>query len=84
MFAWVSLPMEAPRQGLAVSPASIQRHESQAFVFVEQGEREFRRVDVTTGLETPEYVEILAGLTEGQMIVDGGAFYLKSELLLEE
>jgi len=84
MFAWVSLPMEAPRENLAVSPSSIQRHESQAFVFVQEADDRFRRVDVTTGIETADYVEIKAGLSEGQQVVDRGAFYLKSELLLEQ
>lgn len=84
MFAWVSLPMEAPRRALAVPPSAIQRHESKAFVFVQEGERRFRRANVEVGLETPDYVEIVSGLTEGQRVVDHGAFYLKSELLLEQ
>ena len=47
-------------------------------------DREFQRVDVDTGIETPDWVEVTRGLTEGAPVVDHGAFYLKSELLLEE
>lgn len=84
MFAWVVLPMETPRQGLAVSPGAIERQDAEQFVFVEEAKDRYRRVNVKTGLETPDYVEILAGLSTGQMVVDEGAFYLKSELLLED
>jgi len=59
------------------------RHENQPFVFVPDGERRFRRVDVRLGIETSNQIEILAGLAAGDTVVDQGAFYLKSELLLE-
>ena len=84
MFAWVALPMEAKRKGLVVPTSAIQRHESSAFVFEKQGTNQFRRVDVTVGIETPEFTEITRGLSVGQAIVDRGAFFLKSELLLEQ
>jgi RND family efflux transporter MFP subunit len=84
MFAWVALPMGSPHCGLTVPTAAIQRHESNAFVFCQEGEGRFRRVDVSVGIETPEFVEITAGLSAGQQVVDRGAFYLKSELLLEQ
>jgi RND family efflux transporter MFP subunit len=84
MFAWVSLPSGPPRQALAVHPSSVQRVASETFVFVEETARSFQRTDVTIGLETPEYVEVTSGLAPGQRVVDQGAFYLKSELLLEQ
>jgi cobalt-zinc-cadmium efflux system membrane fusion protein len=59
------------------------RHENRPFVFSPAGERHFRRVDVQIGLETSDYVEIKSGLAAGDPIVDRGAFFLKSELLLE-
>jgi len=84
MFAWVELPTERPRQAMVVPTAAVQRHESVAFVFLAEGENRFRRQDIVTDLETETEVEILAGLTVGQEIVDRGVFYLKSELLLEQ
>jgi cobalt-zinc-cadmium efflux system membrane fusion protein len=59
------------------------RHENQPFVFVPDGERKFRRVDVELGLETHETIEVASGLAAGDTVVDRGAFFLKSELLLE-
>ena len=52
-------------------------------MFVEDLPRTFRRVDISQGIETPEWVEITAGLDEGVPVVVQGTFQLKSELLLE-
>ncbi|MCA9263262.1 MAG: efflux RND transporter periplasmic adaptor subunit [Planctomycetales bacterium] len=84
MFAWVDLPMEPPRQSLVVPLAAIQRESSTAFVFIADGPLTFRRVDVEVGLETADVAEVTAGLSEGDQVVAAGAFYLKSELLLEQ
>ncbi len=83
MFAWALVPLGPPRQSLAVPPGAIMRHDNQAFVFVPEGQNGFRRVDVQTGIESATGIEILAGLKSGERVVDRGAFFLKSELLLE-
>jgi RND family efflux transporter MFP subunit len=84
MFAWVELPMESPRQALVVPSSAVQRHESETFVFVQVADNRYRRIDVSLGIETPDYSEVEQGLSAGQMVVDRGSFYLKSELLLEQ
>ena len=83
MFAWALVPLGPPRQALAGPPGAIMRHENQAFVFVPEGQNGFRRVDVQTGIESATGIEILGGLKSGERVVDRGAFFLKSELLLE-
>ena len=83
MFVWVEVPLEPAREALVVPPSAIMRHESQPFVFVPAGPGAFRRIDVQLGLETTSAVEVAAGLAAGAEVVDRGAFYLKSELLLE-
>jgi cobalt-zinc-cadmium efflux system membrane fusion protein len=83
MFAWVSVPLGAPRRALAVPVSAIQRHESETFVFVQDEPLRFRRVSVETSHATADYVEIVKGLQPSELVVDRGAFYLKSELLLE-
>jgi RND family efflux transporter MFP subunit len=83
MFAWVSVPVEAERDVLTVPASAVMRHEGQAFVFVADADDSFRRVDITTGLETEEWIEIRDGLIGGEMVAASGAFALKSELLLE-
>jgi cobalt-zinc-cadmium efflux system membrane fusion protein len=83
MFVWCLVPLAQTRQSLVVPPGAIMRHENQAFVFVPAGKDEFRRVDVRTGTESAAAVEILGGLSPGEQVVDRGAFFLKSELLIE-
>lgn len=84
MFAWVSVPVASARKGLVVPLSAIQHHEGETFVFVSDGTNRFRRVNVETGMATTDYVEIEQGLSEGTEVVDRGAFYIKSELLLEQ
>lgn len=83
MFAWVQIPLAAPREALVVPAAAIQRHENQPMVFVPVGPRTFRRVEVELGIAADDRVEIRQGLAEGDTVVARGAFFLKSELLLE-
>ncbi|MGE3778873.1 MAG: efflux RND transporter periplasmic adaptor subunit, partial [Pirellulaceae bacterium] len=83
LFVRVALPLEAPREVLAVPAASVVAHEEQSFVFIADAEDSFRRVDVRTGDTNDDWIEITEGVAEGDRVVTGGAFYLKSELLLE-
>ena len=83
MFVRVSIPVGAPRRAVAVNSEAIVQHDEKKFVFIETGERVFERVDIVTGLDSNEWVEVKAGLSIGQKVVDRGAFLLKSELLLE-
>ena len=83
LFAWVSIPTGAPRECLAVASSALERHDERTFVFVQEQPGQYRRQDVVVGLETAEWTEIRAGVEEGQLVVQQGAFCLKSELLLE-
>ncbi len=84
MFVWVDLPQGQMRTTLCVPEAAVMRHENRAFVFVPQGPGRFRRVDVDPGITSDGFVEVKSGLEAGQQVVAGGAFLLKSELLLED
>ncbi len=84
MFAWITVPIEPPRETLAARSSAVMRHKGQAFVFVADAPDAFRRVDVTTGLETEDWIEICSGLAGGEEVATSGVFALKSELLLEQ
>ena len=83
MFVRVSIPVGKPSKSLAVKPSSIVQHDERQFVFVKIGEGTFKRVDIVTGLTSNEWIEVTEGLSLGELVVDQGAFLLKSELLLE-
>jgi cobalt-zinc-cadmium efflux system membrane fusion protein len=83
MFVWVTISHDATVRRLVVPTSAIVRQDGAPLVFVPDGERSFRRIDVETGLETPEWIEIKSGLSLGQPVVTQGGFFLKSELLLE-
>jgi cobalt-zinc-cadmium efflux system membrane fusion protein len=83
MLVWVSLPAGPPRQALVIPPGALMRDDRQTFVFLETGPLTYRKVDVTVGLETPDWVSIARGLEPGQKVVNEGAFVLKSELMLD-
>lgn len=83
LFVWALAPLARPRPALVVSAGAIMRHENQPFVFVPADDRTYRRVDVTLGFDAGDRVEVLSGLKAGDIVVDQGAFFLKSELLLE-
>ena len=83
MFVRVTIPMGEARNALSVKPESVVQHENQSFVFVDETGGNFRRVDVSTGRASEEWVEVTQGLQPGQLVVTEGAFLLKSELLLQ-
>lgn len=83
LFVRVTIPGGDTTPRLVVPGSAIVEHDRQKFVFVRDSDNEYRRVDVTTGLETGGLVEITHGLAEGVSVVTCGAFVLKSELLLE-
>lgn len=82
MFVRVSMPVETPKDVIAVKPVSVLQHENESFVFVAVDSHTFRRVGVSVGAGNEDWVEIKTGLDVGQSVVADGAFLLKSELLL--
>jgi len=85
MFAWVKIPAGMAIEELVVPPGALRTENNHDFVFVEDEAEphKFRRVDVTIGRQTREWVTIASGLAPGQRVVVEGTFLLKSELLLE-
>jgi len=83
LFARVTIPVEVPRDVVAVPESAVTRHDGAPFVFVAEGASEYREVPVRTGLEQQGWVEVLDGIRSGEPVVTAGTFFLKSELLLE-
>lgn len=83
MYVRVTIPIGRARKTLSIKPESVIQHDNQQFVFVDLDGGHFKRVDITTGDASDEWVEVTDGLTPGQLVVTNGAFLLKSELLLQ-
>ncbi len=83
MFVRVTIPVGVARQALSIKPESIIQHENRQFVFIDQQDGAYKRVDVTTGHSSDDWVEVTDGLQPGDLVVTDGAFLLKSELLLQ-
>ncbi len=70
-----------PAPVLAVPRSALIDVEDRPVVFVDLGGGVYERHDVTVGAEGPGLVEITHGLSEGERVVDRGAWSLKSVLL---
>jgi len=81
MYATVVLGESDAKTNTVAPTESIQNVDGKAVVFVAEGAGRFHARPVTVGAETPEGVEIVAGVQPGTAIVTRGAFVLKSELL---
>ena len=79
----VSIPLSAARSVLVVPESAVLTHDGQTFVFVSDGSSVFHRTSIQAGQVSSGQVEVVSGLDQGQQVVSGGAFYLKSELLLQ-
>jgi Cu(I)/Ag(I) efflux system membrane fusion protein len=70
---------ESKNNVLLVPSSSVIRTGSKNVVVVAKSGGHFQPVDVVTGLDNDEYVEIVSGLKEGMKVVVSGQFLLDSE-----
>ncbi|MDH5473832.1 MAG: efflux RND transporter periplasmic adaptor subunit, partial [Gammaproteobacteria bacterium] len=70
---------ESKNNVLLVPSSAVIRTGSKNVVVVEKSGGRFQPVDVVTGLDNDEHVEIISGLQEGMKVVVSGQFLLDSE-----
>ncbi len=68
LFAQARIPLEQHKDALVVPASAITRDTEGAAVYVLNGDTAERKA-VTTGIETPQAVEIVSGVTEGQLVL---------------
>ena len=85
MFARASIASSGSmdKKSLVVPQDAIQHITEQPVAFVEEQPGTYEKRIVTLGSVDDPYVEVLAGLKEGERVVTKGSFYLKSVLLEE-
>lgn len=82
MIVRVLIPHGSLRECLTVPQSAVTSNDGKTFVFVQTGEREFQRRDVTTGISVDPWIEITSGVEPGDKVVVAGTAILKAEILL--
>jgi RND family efflux transporter MFP subunit len=68
MFAQAHVPVEEHKNALVVPPSAVARDQTSTAVYVLNGDVAERKA-VTLGIETPDAVEVLSGVSEGQTVL---------------
>lgn len=79
MFATVRVVSKPEPDALTVPKGALQQDRGESVVFVRLNEQQFERRVVHVGERNDETVRVLAGLSEGEEVVVGGAYVIKSE-----
>lgn len=77
MFGTAELMLETRKNALAAPVQAVSGHSTKPSVFVVKGGRLQER-PVTVGLETPDLIELTAGVEEGDLVVIGNRSALKA------
>ncbi|MCX6161873.1 MAG: efflux RND transporter periplasmic adaptor subunit [Ignavibacteriae bacterium] len=83
MFGELIIKLAENKRGLFVLSSAIYKDNDQSNVFVMENDSTFRKIQIKTGVELDEKVEVISGLKENDRVVINGVFELKSELLKE-
>jgi cobalt-zinc-cadmium efflux system membrane fusion protein len=83
MFVAGELIYATDEEVLAVPKSAIQQLNGENVAFIQEKPGHYERMDVSLGRITEEYIEIKSGLSENDIVVTQGSFYLKSELAKE-
>jgi membrane fusion protein, heavy metal efflux system len=81
MFATIRVLSEPAPDVLVVPEGAVQHDRDRSFVFVQQQPGVYEARTVKLGDKNGTFVEVREGLQEGEVVVQEGAFTLKSELL---
>ncbi|MEW6296339.1 MAG: efflux RND transporter periplasmic adaptor subunit [Thermodesulfobacteriota bacterium] len=82
--ATIAVPVPGATAVLAIPDVAIQQVRGKPVAFVREDERVFVPRELQLGRDSGPYIEVVAGLSEGETVVTDGGFYLKSTLLKEE
>jgi RND family efflux transporter MFP subunit len=82
-YAKASLTLREKRNALAVPVQAVIRTEDRTTVFTVDKDNKIQERPVQLGIETPNQVEILSGLSEGEMVVVGNRSQLRPGLTIQ-
>jgi membrane fusion protein, multidrug efflux system len=75
MYANARVTIQDHRSALVIPPSAIVRDQGDTWVYILTGDLA-QRTPVTVGIETPEAVEILSGVAEGQVVLTSAVYGL--------
>jgi len=81
MYATAEIASGASRSALFVPEVAVQNLNGDSVVFVRRPNSEFQARPVKSGARVDREVEIVEGLKDGEEVVTGGAFVVKSQFL---
>lgn len=84
MFVRIAVGLDGDREVLRVPATAVLSDAGQTFVFAKLTDDLWIRRDVTTGPAQDGFVEVQAGLSDGDVVASRGAFMFKSEILKEK
>ncbi len=77
MYAYADLELASKTNAVTVPVQAVNRKEGKTFVMVVNGAQKLELREVVLGLETPQSIEVLSGLAEGDLVVFGNLSQLK-------
>lgn len=83
MFGDLIIKLAENRKCMFLPSSAIHKDNDQSFVFIQESDTTFKMIEIKTGVELDDKVEIVSGLKENDKIVTKGVFELKSELQKE-
>ena len=83
MYANATIVLEEKKNVLTVPVQALGRQENQTTVFLVDAGKTIKQQPVTLGLETPDYVEVVSGLNENDMVVVSGRSQLRPGVKVE-
>ncbi len=83
VYAEASITLREKRNALAVPIQAVIRTEDRTTVFTVGSDNKIQESTVQLGIETPNKIEILSGLTEGEMVVVGNRSQLRPGLRVQ-
>ena len=78
MFASVRVPTTFSKRALAVPVSAMQQVEGKNVLFAQKSATSFVMRPVQSGVTVNGQIEIVSGISQGEMVVTKGAFHLKS------
>ncbi|NEU12721.1 efflux RND transporter periplasmic adaptor subunit [Methylobacterium sp. BTF04] len=81
MFVTVAIQADLGRDGTTIPASAVQQTEGGPIAFVRTADDRFEKRDLRLGLQRADWVEVTAGLSEGETVATTGSFGLKAILL---